>query len=300
MNVLVTGANGQLGTEMRNVFAGSAHHVVFTDINDIPEVRTEHLDITDPRAVEAAIGENGIEIIINCAAYTNVDRAEDDAAAAQLLNASAPATLAAAASAAGATIIHISTDYVFGGDASIPYRETDRPSPLGIYGRTKYEGEKAIEASGCKCLIFRTSWLYSPYGSNFVKTMRRLLAEKDSLDVVSDQVGTPTYAADLAALIYKIIDEGLHDRTGVYHFSDEGVCSWYDFAFAVRELSGTVGMDGRVCEIRPCSSGEYPSKARRPHYSVLDKTKVKETFGVSIPHWTESLKTCIARMQTNI
>ncbi len=296
MNVLVTGANGQLGTEMRNVFAGSRHHVVFTDVNEMPGVETERLDVADPEAVKAKVIENRIDVIVNCAAYTNVDKAEDEPELAERLNCAGAAALAAAALAAAATLIHISTDYVFGGSGRTPYRETDAPSPLGVYGRTKYEGEQAIQASGARYMIFRTAWLYSPYGHNFVKTMLRLTAEKDCLNVVCDQIGTPTYAADLAALLYRIIDEDMLDRTGIYHFSDEGVCSWHDFAQAIRDLSGTVGPGGRVCEIRPCSSEEYPSKVKRPSYSVLDKTKVKETFGVSIPQWQDSLKACLSRI----
>lgn len=279
MNILVTGANGQLGREMRNVSAGSADRYLFTD--------TSELDITNAKAVFAAVKGGHVDVIVNCAAYTNVDRAEDDEPTADLLNNRAVATLAQAAREADAVLIHVSTDYVFSGNGNAPCREDQPTDPLGAYGRTKLAGEQAVQAAGCRYLIFRTAWLYSPYGDNFVKTMRRLTAERDSLKVVFDQVGTPTYAGDLAALIRKVIDGRMFDRTGIYHFSDEGVCSWYDFAVEICR------MFDNECDILPCHSDEFPSKVRRPHFSVLDKTKVKAAFGIKIPHWRQSLRRCV-------
>lgn len=279
MKVLVTGANGQLGTEMRNVSCVSHDDYLFTDVDE--------LDITDADAVMRYVRANDVDVVVNCAAYTNVDKAEDDYAAADLINNKAVSNLAMACMAVGATLIHISTDYVFKGDNNVPCREDWPTDPLGVYGVTKLAGEEAVIRTGCKYLIFRTAWLYSPYGNNFVKTMRRLTSEKDALKVVFDQVGTPTYAADLASVIYRIIDGRMLDRTGIYHFSNEGVCSWYDFAKEICELSGN------ECDIQPCHSDEFPSKVKRPHFSVLDKTKLKDTFGFSVPYWKDSLKVCI-------
>lgn len=279
MKVLVTGANGQLGTEMRNVSCGSHDDYLFTDVDE--------LDITDADAVMRYVRANDVDVVVNCAAYTNVDKAEDDYAAADLINNKAVSNLAMACKAVGAILIHISTDYVFKGDNNVPCREDWPTDPLGVYGVTKLAGEEAVIRTGCKYLIFRTAWLYSPYGNNFVKTMRRLTSEKDALKVVFDQVGTPTYAADLASVIYRIIDGRMLDRTGIYHFSNEGVCSWYDFAKEICELSGN------ECDIQPCHSDEFPSKVKRPHFSVLDKTKLKDTFGFSVPYWKDSLKVCI-------
>lgn len=276
MNILVTGANGQLGMEMRNVSAGSADRYIFTDVAE--------LDITDADAVDRVIASEKVDVIVNCAAYTNVDKAEEDEQTADLINHRAVAILASAAAKYDATLIHISTDYVFDGRSCVPYKEDDATSPTGAYGRTKLAGERAVIESGCKYLIFRTAWLYSPYGKNFVKTMMKLTAEKDSFSVVFDQVGTPTCAADLAALIYKVITERMLDREGIYHFSNEGVCSWYDFAVEIRNLCGN------TCDIHPCHSDEFLSKVKRPHYSVLDKTKVKSTFGVIVSYWRDSLK----------
>lgn len=275
MNILITGANGQLGMEMRNVSSGSADRYIFTDVAE--------LDITDAGAVDRAVSSENVDVIVNCAAYTNVDRAEEDEQTADLINHRAVAILASAAAKHGATLIHISTDYVFDGRSCIPYKEDDPTSPTGAYGRTKLAGERAVIESGCRYLIFRTAWLYSPYGKNFVKTMMKLTAEKDSLSVVFDQVGAPTCAADLAALINKIITDRMLDRQGVYHFSNEGVCSWYDFAVEIRDFCGN------TCEISPCHSNEFPSKVKRPSYSVLDKTKVKNAFCVSISYWKDSL-----------
>lgn len=270
MNILVTGVNGQLGMEMRNISVCSADRYIFTDVAE--------LDITDADAVDRTVSSESIDIIINCAAYTNVDKAEDDEQTADLINHKAVAIMAAAAAKRDATLIHISTDYVFNGCSCIPYKENDPTSPTGAYGRTKLAGEQAVIVSGCMYLIFRTAWLYSPYGKNFVKTMMKLTAEKDSLDVVFDQVGTPTCAADLAALIYKVITDRMLDRQGIYHFSNEGVCSWYDFAVEICHLCGN------ACDIHPCHSNEFPSKVRRPSYSVLDNTKVKNAFGININH----------------
>lgn len=283
MNILITGANGQLGTEMRNVAASSTDRYLFTDVAE--------LDITDAAAVERLISSEEVKVIVNCAAYTNVDGAEDDEATADLLNHKAVAILAEAAARHSATIIHISTDYVFDGQSCVPYREDDLTAPTGAYGRTKLAGERAVLESGCRYLIFRTAWLYSPYGKNFVKTMMKLTAEKDTLSVVFDQVGTPTCATDLAALIHKVITDRMLDRQGIYHFSDEGVISWYDFAVAIRNLCG------HTCDIRPCHSDEFPSKVHRPHYSVLDKTKVKNTFGITVPYWKDSLKDILAKLK---
>ena len=280
MNILVTGANGQLGNEMRRVSLDSRNRYLFTDVNE--------LDITDATAVRNMLKKEQIDVIVNCAAYTNVDRAEDDFAMADLLNNKAVENLAVAAAETGATLIHISTDYVFRGDKNIPCRESWETDPLGVYGKTKLAGEQSLVKAGCKYLIFRTAWLYSPFGKNFVKTMRQLTSTKDSLKVVFDQVGTPTYAGDLAALIYNIIEENLLDRQGVYHFSNEGVCSWYDFTVAIHRLARITS-----CKVKPLHTAEYPAKANRPAYSVLDKTKIKTTFGIEIPHWEESLKRCI-------
>ena len=280
MNILVTGANGQLGNEMRRVSLDSRNCYLFTDVNE--------LDITDATAVRNMLKKEQIDVIVNCAAYTNVDRAEDDFAMADLLNNKAVENLAVAAAETGATLIHVSTDYVFRGDKNIPCRESWETDPLGVYGKTKLAGEQSLVKAGCKYLIFRTAWLYSPFGKNFVKTMRQLTSTKDSLKVVFDQVGTPTYAGDLAALIYNIIEENLLDRQGVYHFSNEGVCSWYDFTVAIHRLARITS-----CKVKPLHTAEYPAKANRPAYSVLDKTKIKTTFGIEIPHWEESLKRCI-------
>lgn len=285
LNILVTGANGQLGNEIRLRATASRHNYLFTDVAE--------LDITDPEAVRHCVTANRIDAIVNCAAYTNVDRAEEDEAAADRINRLAPAYLAAAAREAGATLVHISTDYVFQGDAHLPYDEEQPTEPLGVYGRTKLAGELAVKESGCNYLIFRTAWLYSRFGNNFVKTMLRLTAERDTLNVVFDQVGTPTHAGDLADAVCGILEAERHaGNQGVYHFSDEGVCSWYDFAVEIARLAGN-----DRCDIRPCHSSEFPSKVRRPAFSVLDKTKVKATFGIRIPHWRDSLATCIETLK---
>ena len=283
MNILVTGANGQLGNEMQRVAKTSSNHYIFTDV--------AQLDITDREAVLRAVKDNSIQVIVNCAAYTNVDKAEDDSDTADLINNKAVENLAIAARENDATLIHISTDYVFKGDRCTPCREDWETDPLGVYGITKLAGEKSIERTGCRHIIIRTAWLYSPFGKNFVKTMQKLTAEKDSLKVVFDQVGTPTYAGDLADAIARIIETGQFGKQGIYHFSNEGVCSWYDFAKEICELSGN------TCNIQPCHSDEFPSKVKRPHFSVLDKTKIKDTFGIEVPYWKDSLKVCTENLK---
>lgn len=288
MNILVTGANGQLGQCLRNATAHSRDRYIFTDVAE--------LDITDAEAVAAMVKDNDVKMIINCAAYTNVDRAEDDAEFAELLNATAVRHLADAVKAADGTLIHISTDYVFGKEPyNVPCREDQQGTPTGVYGLTKLHGEQQIAASGVRVLIFRTAWLYSEYGKNFVKTMLALTSTKPELNVVFDQCGTPTYAQDLADAIYAIV-EGRHfeGREGVYHYSNEGVCSWYDFTKAIAEMSGHT-----ACDVRPCHSDEFPSKVVRPAYSVLDKTKFKATFGIKVPYWTDSLKKCVKNLTDN-
>lgn len=282
MNILVTGANGQLGNEMRRVATGSSHRFIFTDVAE--------LDITDLDAIRRCMTDNGIDIIVNCAAYTNVDKAEDDFQTADLINNKATENLAVAAAEHDATLIHVSTDYVFDGSACKPYAETEETRPAGVYGRTKLAGEQAAAATGCKLIVLRTAWLYSRWGNNFVKTMRRLTAERDELNVVFDQVGTPTFTGDLADAIGHIIESDQLGKTGIYHFSNEGVCSWYDFAVAIAEESGN------TCDIHPIHSDEFPCKVRRPHYSVLDKTKFRTTFGYKIPHWYASMKKCINQL----
>ena len=284
LNILITGANGQLGSALRRLGCVSPHNYICTDVAE--------LDITDAGAVLRAVREQGIDVIVNCAAYTDVERAEDDEPTAELLNHKAAGNLAAAAKATGATLFHVSTDYVFDGTAHTPYREDTAPSPLGAYGRTKLAGERAVMASGCRYLIFRTAWLYSEYGNNFLKTMLRLTAEKERLNVVFDQAGTPTYAGDLAMTIFSIVEGGYFaGNEGLYHFSNEGVASWYDFA---AEIAAAAGHD--KCRIRPCRTAEFPTKAARPAYSVLDKSKIKETFGLEIPHWRESMLYCLKNM----
>ena len=290
MNILVTGANGQLGNEMRIVSRQSADRYVFTDVADFPGNDTVHLDITDMEAVREAVSEYDIDIIVNCAAYTNVDKAEADIDACRLLNAKAPENLAVAIREKSGLLIHISTDYVFGGVVyDAPLNEDTPTSPTGVYGLTKLEGEEMIRRSGCRHIIIRTSWLYSEFGRNFVKTMLALTSSKPSLKVVNDQTGTPTYALDLASAIFDIIENRkAEDREGIYHYSNEGVCTWYEFARIIAEYAGN-----DECEISPCTSEEYPSPVRRPSYSVLDKTRIKNAFGISVPHWTDSLKKCL-------
>lgn len=292
MKILVTGANGQLGNEMRVVSKTSKDSFYFSDITDQDGAETIHLDITDKEAVRKWVAEHEVKLIVNCAAYTNVDKAESDPKAAELLNATAVGYLAEAMKQVDGTLVHISTDYVFGGgDNRTPYKEEQATSPTSVYGSTKLQGEELVIASGCKYIIIRTAWLYSEYGKNFVKTMMNLTAIRTELKVVFDQVGTPTYAGDLAAAIYGIIKERKLDKQGIYHFSNEGVCSWYDFALKIAELAGNTN-----CKVRPCLSHEFPSPVTRPPYSVLDKAKFKDTFEVFIPYWTESLKKCMDNM----
>lgn len=287
LNILITGANGQLGNEMRRLGAVSPHNYLFTDVAE--------LDITDTAAVEELMRRDRIDIAVNCAAYTNVERAEEDEATAHLLNCEAVRNLAEAAAATGATLFHVSTDYVFDGQGHLPYREEDPTSPLGAYGRTKLAGEQAVIDSGCKYLIFRTAWLYSEFGNNFLKTMLRLTAEREELKVVFDQIGTPTYAGDLALAIFAIIEgERYAGNEGIYHFTNEGVSSWYDFAV---EIAAAAGHD--TCRILPCHTVEFPTKAARPAYSVLDKTKIKRTFDIEIPHWRESMLYCLEKLKNN-
>lgn len=286
MNILVTGANGQLGHEMQRVAKNSKHTFTFTDVAE----GYKKLDITNIDAIREMVKELGIKLIVNCAAYTNVDKAESDYDTANMLNNTAAGNLAAAMKEVDGTLIHISTDYVFQGDRNTPCREDWATNPLGVYGKTKLAGEKAIEATGCKHIIIRTAWLYSQWGKNFVKTMQNLTATKDSLKVVFDQVGTPTFAGDLADVIAHIINTNQLEKTGIYHFSNEGVCSWFDFAKLICEMSGN------TCDIQPCYSEDFPSPVERPHFSVLDKSKLKKTFGFKVPYWTDSLKVCIKQL----
>lgn len=297
MNILVTGANGQLGNEMRLVSESSRDRYVFTDVVAPEGVPTSILDITDIEAVKDIVKSENIDIIVNCAAYTNVDKAEDDREFCELLNARAVDNLARAMKEVNGLLIHVSTDYVFGGEPyNTPCREDQKGTPTGVYGLTKLHGEQNIIASGCKHVIIRTAWLYSEFGKNFVKTMLNLTATKPQLKVVFDQCGTPTYAYDLAVAINRIIASYSCCTSdfpfGTYHFSNEGVCSWYDFTKMIAEYA-----DNTECDIQPCHSDEFPSKVKRPAYSVLDKTKIKETFGISIPYWTESLKQCIGNIK---
>ena len=293
MNILVTGANGQLGNEMRIVSKGSPNRYVFTDVVELPGVDTVILDITDREAVRTAVKEYAIDVIVNCAAYTNVDKAETDVELCTLLNAEAPENLAVAMKEVGGLLIHISTDYVFGGDPyNTPCTEDRTGTPTGVYGQTKLQGENAIQATGCHHVIIRTAWLYSEFGKNFVKTMLQLTAARPQINVVFDQTGTPTYALDLAEAIYDIIEYGKAEgNDGIYHYSNEGVCSWYDFTKMIAEYSGNT-----QCEVRPCHSNEFPSPVKRPAYSVLDKTKIRNTFGLKIPYWTDSLKKCLKNL----
>lgn len=302
MNILITGANGQLGNEMRIISKNTDYNFVFTDVTTVEGVETTILDITDIEAVRNIVKEKGIDCIINCAAYTNVDKAESDVDFCRILNALAPKNLATVMKEVNGLLVHVSTDYVFGGDPyNVPCKEDQKGTPTGVYGQTKLEGEQNIKATGCKHLIIRTAWLYSEFGKNFVKTMLNLTSTKPELKVVFDQAGTPTYAYDLAVAIKTMVDdyakeisEENYSKTGIYHFSNEGVCSWFDFTKIIAEMAGNTG-----CDIQPCHSNEFPSPVKRPAYSVLDKTKIKETFGLRIPYWTESLKTCINNLKNN-
>ena len=289
MNILVTGANGQLGQEMRQVSTSSTDRYIFTDVAE--------LDITDAITVKRMVRENNIKVIVNCAAYTDVDRAEDDVCMAELLNAIAVRYLAEALKANDGILIHVSTDYVFGStQQNTPYKEDHPVNPTGVYGLTKLHGEQTIANVDCHHIIIRTAWLYSEFGKNFVKTMLRLTAQKPQVKVVFDQVGTPTYAFDLAATIFNIVENRQYEgKDGIYHFSNEGVCSWFDFAKMIVKYAGHT-----ACDIRPCHSSEFSSKVHRPSYSVLDKTKIKEAFGIQIPYWTESLQTCIEQLKNKV
>ena len=295
MNILVTGANGQLGNDMRIVTIGSKDNYIFTDVVEIEGQETTILDITNLDAIRAMVKENDVKVIVNCAAWTNVDGAEapDKYELVELLNAKAPENLAIAMKEVEGLLVHISTDYVFGGDPyNTPCKEDQKGTPTGVYGLTKLHGEQMIQKIGVNYLIFRTAWLYSEFGKNFVKTMLNLTATKPQLKVVFDQVGTPTYAYDLAAAISIIIEQRKFEgNTGIYHFSNEGVCSWFDFTKMIAEYAGNTN-----CDIQPCHSDEFPSPVKRPAFSVLDKTKVKETFGIRVPYWTDSLKECIKNL----
>ena len=297
MNILVTGANGQLGNEIRIVAKQSQNNYYLSDIIAVSGVDTHILDITDANAVANFVKDNNINVVINCAAYTNVDAAEDNYELAEKLNAEAPKILANCMKNVGGILVHISTDYVFGKEPyNTPCNENQTGTPTGVYGLTKLHGEENIKSSGCNYLIIRTSWLYSEFGKNFVKTMLNLTSTKPELKVVFDQVGTPTYAYDLAKVIYEIVEQNkIIGNEGIYHFSNEGVCSWYDFTIAIASMSGNKG-----CKIMPCHSNEFPSKVVRPSYSVLDKTKIKRTFGVEIPYWTVSLEKCIQNLKNQI
>ena len=290
MNILVTGANGQLGNEIQKVSKHSQDHYIFTDVCD----GYEKLDITNLDAIRQMVAQLDVKCIINCAAWTNVDAAETAGDIVEQLNAKAPENLAMAMKEVEGLLVHISTDYVFGGDPyNTPCREDQKGSPTGVYGLTKLHGEQRILATGVKHIIIRTAWLYSEFGKNFVKTMLSLTATTPQLKVVFDQCGTPTYAGDLADVIYDIIENRKFDNNeGIYHFSNEGVCSWYDFTKVIAQMAGHT-----TCDIQPCHSDEFPSPVKRPAYSVLDKSKIKDTFGITIPYWTDSLRKCIAALQ---
>ena len=304
MTILVTGGNGQLGNEMRIVSQCSADKYIFTDVVEASaesiamlqklagskvDISTVKLDISDLNAVRKMVSENNVKVIVNCAAYTNVDGAETNQELAELLNAQAPKNLAVAMKEVGGLLVHISTDYVFGKEPyNTPCREDQKGTPTGVYGLTKLHGEQNIMASGCNYVIIRTAWLYSEFGKNFVRTMLNLTATRPELKVVFDQVGTPTYAGDLAQAINTILGK---PQTGVYHYSNEGVCSWFDFTKMIAEYSGQTN-----CDIKPCHSEEFPSPVKRPAFSVLDKTKIKNTFGIAVPYWTDSLKKCISNL----
>ena len=288
MTILVTGSNGQLGSHIRQKSVRSHHQYLFTDVAE--------LDITNEQAINEFVAAHKVDTIINCAAYTDVNRAESDESNAELVNHTAVNHLAKAMAAVGGLMVHISTDYVFGGNHNnTPCREDEKVNPTGAYGRTKLHGEEAVVASGCRYLMFRIAWLYSEYGKNFCKTMLDLTASKPTLKVVFDQVGTPTYAGDLANAIVSILENHLEvGKEGLYHYSNEGVCSWYDFAVAIGRMAGNLN-----CDIQPCHSDEFPSPVVRPSYSVLDKTKFKQAFGLKVPYWTDSLELCIRNIKNN-
>ena len=310
MNILITGANGQLGNEMRIVKKGSQDRYIFTDVVEAEGQETTILDITDLDAIRKMVADNDVRVIVNCAAWTNVDGAEapEKYDIVELLNAKAPENLAIAMKEVNGLLVHISTDYVFGGDPyNTPCKEEQTGTPTGVYGLTKLHGEQKIQATDCNYVILRTAWLYSELGKNFVKTMLHLTATKPQLKVVFDQVGTPTYAYDLAQAISVLLEDYKkeyfncqlstvnYSKSGVYHYSNEGVCSWYDFTKMIAEIAGNTS-----CDIQPCHSDEFPSPVKRPAYSVLDKTKVKETFGVKVPYWTDSLRKCMVNLMAKL
>lgn len=295
MNILVTGSNGQLGNEMRILAKESQDKYVFTDVNIVDGVETTFLDITDLDSVRQIVKDNDINAIVNCAAWTNVDGAEDPEKyeLVEKLNATAPENLAKAMKEVGGLLVHISTDYVFGAEPyNTPCKEDQQGTPTGVYGLTKLHGEQKIIAIGCNHVIIRTAWLYSEFGKNFCKTMMNLTATKPELKVVFDQVGTPTYALDLARAITVVLEKFDGTQTGVYHYSNEGVCSWFDFTKMIAEYNGTT-----ACNVQPCYSCDFPSPVKRPSYSVLDKNKIKTVFGVEVPYWTDSLKKCINNLK---
>jgi dTDP-4-dehydrorhamnose reductase len=299
MNILVTGANGQLGNEMRIISRNSSDTYIFTDVNQVEGQETTYLDITDMSAIRKMVADNQVQAIVNCAAWTNVDACETDeklAALAAKLNAEAPKNLADAMKEVGGILFHVSTDYVFGQEPyNTPCNPTQKGTPTGIYGATKLQGEKNIIESGCKYIILRTAWLYSEFGKNFCKTMLNLTATQPALKVVFDQCGTPTYAYDLATAIYDIIgNRKFEGNTGIYHYSNEGVTSWYDFTKMIAKIAGNT-----ACEIQPCYSSEYPSPVKRPAYSVLDKKTYKDTFGMTVPYWVDSLEVCIKNLKSH-
>ena len=315
--ILVTGANGQLGNEMRLITQDSSDTYIFTDVNQVEGVTTTYLDITDLDAVRRMVAEHGVGVIVNCAAWTNVDACETDenlAALAEKLNAEAPHNLAIAMKEVNGLLIHISTDYVFGQEPyNVPCREDQQGTPTGVYGATKKHGEENILASGCDHVILRTAWLYSEFGKNFCKTMLQLTATKPQLKVVFDQCGTPTYALDLAQAIVAVMEDYkketlnshlstfTYSNSGIYHYSNEGVCSWYDFTKMIQQVAVELNVQGSAqiaqCDVQPCHSDEFPSPVKRPSYSVLDKTKIKEVFGVTVPYWTDSLRKCINNLK---
>lgn len=296
MNILVTGANGQLGNEMRIVSKNSNDKYIFTDVVGGKDKETIMLDITDLEAVRKMVADNHVKAIVNCAAYTHVDAAESNEMIAELLNATAPENLAKVMKEVEGVIVQISTDYVFGKESyNTPCKEDQKGTPTGVYGMTKLSGEQKIIATGVNHVIIRTAWLYSEFGKNFCKTMMELTATKPVLKVVFDQCGTPTYAYDLALAIFEILEGRKYEsNTGIYHYSNEGVCSWFDFSKMIAEYCGNT-----ACDIQPCYSSEYPSPVVRPAYSVLDKSKIKTVFGVKVPYWTDSLKVCIANLINN-
>lgn len=298
MNILVTGANGQLGSEIRLIANDSDHKFLFTDVVELHGVDTMILDITDIDALRKVVRDEHIDAIVNCAAYTNVEKAEEDQAFCELLNSQAPKNLAVVMKEVNGFLVHVSTDYVFGGDPyNTPCTENQKGTPTGVYGQTKLQGEQNIQTSGCDYVILRTAWLYSEFGRNFVKTMLNLTSTKEEISVVFDQTGTPTYAFDLATAIHTVLNDysnrcgSPYVNNGIYHYSNEGVCSWFDFTKMIAEYAGNT-----KCNIKPCHSDEFPSKVKRPAYSVLDKTKIKNTFGITIPYWTDSLKKCLSSL----